>query len=718
MMIMKGILGQLAEVAAGNTILNYIANTCVTVTVVILFLLLVRPLMKKLPRMGMYVLWFAVVLRILCPFSFRGIYSLVPEQMEQQAARTNSKIRLEQFEKHLWEKKDIGGGLVNHYRLAKLPAADTQSDSEVIRAQSDKTDETCQKSGQVVKTANLQAEGNQEQATQGEEIGTWLLCVWGAGLLFCIGYVTGSLLRIRSRFRDARCEGENIYSHPDVVSSFVSGFLSPKIYLSPYLKQNERDYILAHERVHIRRRDYILKPLVFCIFAVLWFNPFIWLAWYLMMQDMEISCDESAVREFGSTERKQYSYLLLRMAGGPNLPGQVQVPAFCAGEVKERIKGVLGYKRPTAFITVIAIAAVSLCGCAVFSTPEETVKTPSPKEKKETVFVEQELETGEWDDWGDYLAVPNVKYVMNPDGQFVCFRTLYSDSEKTKERDLTYAKINITTGKQEEISWLAAYRKRFPGRNFELERYRYGADGNLYLYVVEYSMDKRTYRDDVRKYAAEFEARHYYLMKVDEKSGEMTEIPVSEEILAGGDFDVTADGNLLAAVQGEQKGTIYQGVTGEKMQDVTFVNRESEIYAGDDFWVYASRNSKSQKLEVNVLDEDGDLKQTIVSSVKRERSQHTPFALGVRENSIMLACDEGIFEAELGDKEFHCVASVQTDNIYFLGLDTMQPNCIYKEEDEYFIGMLKCLPDSEWAPGYGPDAWDTDKIYCYARLEP
>lgn len=363
------------------------------------------------------------------------------------------------------------------------------------------------------------------------------------------------------------------------------------------------------------------------------------------------------------------------------------------------------------------IAAVSLCGCAVFSTPEGPVKTPPPKEKKESVFVEQELEAGRWDDWGDYLAVPSVKYVMNPDGQFVCFRTLYSDSEKTKKRDLTYAKINITTGKQEEISWLAAYRKRFPDRKYELERYRYGADGNLYLYVVEYSMDKQTYRNNVEKNAAEFEARHYYLMKVDEKSGEMTEIPVSEEILAGGDFDVTADGNVLAAVQGEQKGAIYQGVTGEKLRDVTFTNRESEIYAGDDFWVYASRNSKSQKLEVHVLDEDGDLKQTIVSSVKRERSQHTPFALGVRENSIMLACAEGIFEAKSGDKEFRCVASVQKDNIYYLGLDTMQPNCIYKKEDEYFIGMLECLPDSDWAPGYGPDAWDTDKIYRYARLE-
>ena len=75
------------EVIAGNAVLHYIANTCVSVSAVIVFLLLIRGLfMKKLPRIGMYVLWFAVLLRIVCPFTVRGIYSVMPDWVEKMTA--------------------------------------------------------------------------------------------------------------------------------------------------------------------------------------------------------------------------------------------------------------------------------------------------------------------------------------------------------------------------------------------------------------------------------------------------------------------------------------------------------------------------------------------------------------------------------------------------------------------------------------------------------
>ena len=117
---LKTFWGNMADVITGNAVLLYIANTCVSVSVVIVFLLLVRGLfMKKLPRIGMYVLWFAVLIRIVCPFSVHGIYSVLPERVEKMAARTGHGWTVEQAlnQSETDHRKEIYGGSENGFRL-------------------------------------------------------------------------------------------------------------------------------------------------------------------------------------------------------------------------------------------------------------------------------------------------------------------------------------------------------------------------------------------------------------------------------------------------------------------------------------------------------------------------------------------------------------------------------------------------------------------------
>ena len=129
---MGDFLDEVMGVLAEHVLLRHIVNSCVTVTIVILFLLLFRPLMKKLPRLGMYVLWFSVVLRILCPFSIRGIYSLFPEQLEQQIARTNHSLRVEQVARQREQaRRENYGGTRNQYRLDR--AASEKTVKEKVR---------------------------------------------------------------------------------------------------------------------------------------------------------------------------------------------------------------------------------------------------------------------------------------------------------------------------------------------------------------------------------------------------------------------------------------------------------------------------------------------------------------------------------------------------------------------------------------------------------
>ena len=95
-----------------SSFLTFLGERTFFVSITILVLLAIRPLAKKLPRKGMYFLWVILVLRILCPVNFTGIYHLLPA-----ANATNAQIKQElSF-----------GGAMNQYRLSPVQQKRFQS---------------------------------------------------------------------------------------------------------------------------------------------------------------------------------------------------------------------------------------------------------------------------------------------------------------------------------------------------------------------------------------------------------------------------------------------------------------------------------------------------------------------------------------------------------------------------------------------------------------
>ena len=828
------------EVIAGNAVLHYIADTCVSVSAVIVFLLLIRGLfMKKLPRIGMYVLWFAVLLRIVCPFTVRGIYSVLPERVEKMTASAGlgwtveqAVLRSEKRESGTDQGMEFYGGFNNGFRLpykltfdssqqkgelAAAAAREAAKDGEGMIGETDtaavreaakdgegsieKTDTAAVRgtakaaegmvektntaavadAEKTVKALGAKKETSAEQAKSVRGAGreeeenidaphraaAWLLVLWGAGVFLCLCYEVLSISRTLWKLRDAKQveEKTKVYTHPLVHSSFVAGIFVPKIYIPEYLESGaglhtpvrsgtscrgaERDYILRHERVHVRRRDYLLKPLAFSLFSLLWFNPLVWIAYYVMMRDMEISCDESVIRDLPPEERKKYSYLLLVLSSGSSALNQI--PAFSAGEVRERIRHVSGYKKPTKFVTVLAAVAVILCSCGVVSSPEATPgatpeatpgwaeKTVSVPEKK-TLYVEQDMQLQKdfkaiWD--SKFYAYPNDEFITDPQGQFVCFRTLYTRSDK-KEKEIRFIKCFGEDGEYQEPSWSKSYKKKFPNTKYWLERYKYGADGYLYLYVAEYSMDRFKYWNEYfLNPDRPFERVKNYLLKVDEQTGEMTEITLPEQekrVVEGSgtaansisgvrrlEFAVSADGSICLTEEGENEGVIYDA-SGQKISEITWENRRSDVYSGDGFWTYVSKNHSTGQMEVRVLDEDGDALYTLPTEVKDDGSEFLHMALGTSGDVILMVCGEGIYEAKLNEKKFCYIAGHETDQFYALWPDYygMTVTSIYKgNQEDYYVGMRTTWEssDGEYAPGDEPESWDTEWMYHYTRVE-
>src|SRR5690606_23560949 len=130
------------------------------------------------------------------------------------------------------------------------------------------------------------------------------------------------------------------------------------IYIPSGLSEEEKSYIILHEQTHIRRFDHLVKMVAFLILCVHWFNPLIWAAFLLMSADMEMSCDERVLKEMGGKIKQAYSTSLLSLATGRHLINGSPL-AFGEGNIKGRIKNILNFKKPAAWVMVVSIILIA-----------------------------------------------------------------------------------------------------------------------------------------------------------------------------------------------------------------------------------------------------------------------------------------------------------------------------------------------------------------------
>ena len=198
---------------------------------------------------------------------------------------------------------------------------------------------------------------------------TLLASVWLGvlALLLLWGLISG--LRLRRRLATAiRLEG-NVYRAEGLSSPFLLGYFRPRIYIPRELEGADLEYVLAHERCHLRRADHWLRLLAWFLRCVHWFNPLCWLAWFLMGRDMELSCDEAVLEKLGDV-REEYSRSLLHIAARGRAPAIGPAPpAFGEAGVGRRVKNVLRWKKARGWVTVCAVLLCVLFTAAWITDP-------------------------------------------------------------------------------------------------------------------------------------------------------------------------------------------------------------------------------------------------------------------------------------------------------------------------------------------------------------
>ncbi len=312
-----------------DTLFLKLLNLSITASWIVLAVIAVRFLIKKAPKFITCLLWIFVAVRLICPFSFESVLSLVPSaQTIPDAVITDTQFNINSGVSVI--DNTVNPYLDDHYYAGVTASANT---------------------GNIVLSI----------------LGT----VWLAGMILMLAYMVVSYLKIRKRVSAKIRLKDNIFICDEVHSPFIMGVFRPEIYLLSDMNEEQKEYVISHELAHLKRHDNLWKPLGFILLSVYWFNPVMWLAYILLCRDIEAACDEKVIKNMTDEERAGYSQALLDC--GTNKKS-VKVCPVTFGEtgVKQRVKSVLNYKKPAFWIIIIAvIASIAVAVCFLTNPKKE-----------------------------------------------------------------------------------------------------------------------------------------------------------------------------------------------------------------------------------------------------------------------------------------------------------------------------------------------------------
>lgn len=226
--------------------------------------LLIRFIIVKVPKKYFMCLWWLFLIRSICPVSLSSIYSLSPG--------INRKFHI--FLEAIGLSFDEQGGVLTGWQ------------SVFVR--------------QFTVNTNFR----------------FCSIMWAAGVLFIWIYTLVKQTGIRKWLQKAERLDGSIYQHEKLNIPVMTGVFRLKKYLPGKMNVSEAKYVLRHMEIHEERHDGVLRAAAFIVLSLQWFNPFMWLAHYFILRDIETAADEDTLSYFGYDDRAKYAQEILNMNKG------------------------------------------------------------------------------------------------------------------------------------------------------------------------------------------------------------------------------------------------------------------------------------------------------------------------------------------------------------------------------------------------------------------
>lgn len=255
-----------------------------------------------------------------------------------------------------------------------VPGQNATPEQNATTGQSTLSEQATRTDAMTVQSTNSEAGSNELPVTAAQSNGTAAAffasatflrvifaveCLWLAGIPCFLAYFIFSYVRMKRRLAECLPGEEGVRYVDGIRTPMVFGILRPQIYLPVEMNPEFYDCVLQHERIHLRRLDYLWKILAYLISIVHWVNPVVWLAYYLLCCDMEKACDEAVTEHLEREDRQEYAEALLAMATDTTARRVFAAPVcFDEGDIKGRIRHVLKCRKTAG---KLAALAVELC---------------------------------------------------------------------------------------------------------------------------------------------------------------------------------------------------------------------------------------------------------------------------------------------------------------------------------------------------------------------
>ena len=405
-----------------------LVNMSITASWLVLAVLVLRFVLKKAPKWRNTLLWGFVAFRLVCPFSLESVFSLVPST------------------------DTIPHGITSG------PTFDVNTGIGIVDSQVNDY------------LGSHYFEGVTVPADTGFTAVNIITILWLIGIAVMSAYALVSYFKIRRSVSEGVILRDNIYLCDHIDTPFILGVVKPRIYIPSDMAESDAEYVIAHERAHLRRRDHWWKPFGFALLTVYWFNPVMWLAYILLCRDIELACDERVIKEMGTDIKKAYSEALINCSVSRKTVSACPL-AFGETGIRGRIKSVLSYKKPALWMIIVAVISCIVVAVCFLTNPEKELSESNP-ELDEAVSLAIFYINSQYDYHDECITEGHI---------------IYGVEEKSNEV-IVYLTEELTGFSFKNGYFMARSGHRIPavftfeksGDGYKLTDYRYAEDGERY----------------------------------------------------------------------------------------------------------------------------------------------------------------------------------------------------------------------------------------------
>lgn len=251
-------------------------------------------------------------------------------------------------------------------------------------------------------------------------------------------------------------------------SSMVTGIISPTVLIGNNYNEQELEQVLIHELYHLKNKDTLTNLFALMFLSINWYNPIVWIGFFIFKKDTEILCDERVVSLIRN--KKEYATLLMKSINNNYNLNAIRL-CIQSGrkEIKERIIFMSESKKNKKIYRALIVSAILIsCGGSMM-----VPKVQAAGKENKTAVVVKDNKSLEENDYYDIVSNFTSSIKFNKENQTLLFTV-----PKTKPEGYKWF-VHIDGHKQRKDGPVTFH-------VFEDESYNYKwKDGKSYSYTFK-----------------------------------------------------------------------------------------------------------------------------------------------------------------------------------------------------------------------------------------